>query len=62
MHLGRDPWINWEMGWRAIKQTLKKIQKTRDEEERKRVRPEDRLYDVRMNLGTDPSREQLHQL
>lgn len=38
MREGRDPRINWKLGWKELKKALKGIQKNRDEEERNRTR------------------------
>lgn len=41
MFEGRDPRINWELGWKAIRKTIINIQKEHDAREKNRVRPED---------------------
>lgn len=60
----RDPCINWELGWKAIQNEIKRIKKTRDEVEMSRPRPEDQLYELRLeanrNLGSET--EQLFHL
>lgn len=30
--IGRDPWVNWELGWRAIKKEIKMICTSKEEE------------------------------
>lgn len=62
MQEGRDPRVNWELGWKAIKKTLRQIKWDRDGRERNRERREDHLYDLHMNLGMEPEEEQLRRL
>lgn len=41
MQEGRDPRVNWELGWKAMKKTHKEIQKAREEAKKGRLRLED---------------------
>lgn len=58
----RDPRINWELGWKAVKKALKEIQKARDEAEKECARLEDQLFNLRMNIGITPDEEQIRTL
>lgn len=54
MIVDRDPYINWELGWKSIKKEVKRIQKERDIAERARIQPEDELFELRL-AASDPT-------
>lgn len=53
---GRDPQINWDLGWKEICKRVLQNQKDKDEVEKNRIRPKDQLYDlwIEAYIDTDP--------
>lgn len=53
MKANKDPRVNWELGWKAIRNEVMKIGKERDELVRARAQSEDELYDLRLEASLD---------
>lgn len=50
---GRDPCINWELGWKAICKEIKKISKARAETEKNQPNLDEQLYELRLAICLD---------
>lgn len=62
MRKGMDPIINWELGQRSIKNTLKSTKRVRDDREKNRIRLEDQLFELRNQIGSNPNAAQVQHL
>lgn len=51
----RDPRINWELGWKAIRYEIKRIKRGRDEDEKLWPLSADQLFDLRLEASHMPT-------
>lgn len=62
MITNKDPRVDWELGWKAIKAKIKAITKAIDVVESKQPRLEDQIYDLRMEISLRPEATLIQQL
>lgn len=58
----RDPRVNWELGWKAIRLKIKAIRKEREETEKNHPRLKDELFDLRIAVSIIPKVTLIQQL